>query len=292
MKEDPKSNSLKAILAILLLALIWGSSFILVKKSLVAYSPMQVGALRIFAASLFFSPIFLTRKKYIQKFHWKFFLLAGLAGNLLPALLFSIAGKHLPSALSGMLNAFTPLFTLILGILFFSQKFQTRQTFGIILGLIGCIGLMLGGKDFQLEFNIHALWVVLATFLYGINMHLVKDKLSDLHPLTSTAGIFMAIAPLSLGILYFSGFFDVPLDADHQWSLFAGIALGFFGSALGMLLFNQIIKWTSAIAASSVTYLIPIVALAWGLLDHEAVYFSQIVFMAVLLFGVYQINKK
>jgi len=292
MKEDPKSNPLLSFLAILLLALIWGSSFILVKKSLVAYSPMQVGALRIFSASLFFAPIFLTRIKYIQKTHWKFFLLAGLAGNLFPALLFSIAGKHLPSALSGMLNAFTPLFTLILGILFFSQKFQIRQTFGIILGLVGCVGLMLGGKDFQLDFNVHALWVVLATFLYGINMHLVKDKLSGLHPLTSTAGIFMAIAPLSLGILYFSGFFDVPIDDQHKWSLFSGIALGFFGSALGMLLFNQIIKWTNAIVASSVTYLIPIVALAWGLFDNEAVYLYQIVFMIVLLFGVYQINKK
>lgn len=290
MEEDKQENPLKAFLAILLLAIIWGSSFILVKKSLNAYSPMQVGALRIFSASLFFTPIFLARKKHIQKTHWKFFLLAGLAGNLLPALLFSIAGKHLPSALSGMLNAFTPLFTLILGIIFFAQKFQVRQSFGIILGLVGCLGLMLGGENFHLDFNIHALWVVLATFLYGINMHLVKDKLTDLHPLTSTAGIFMAIAPLSLCILYFAGFFDVPIDEKHRWSLFSGIALGFFGSAVGMLLFNQIIKWTSAIVASSVTYLIPIVALAWGLLDGEAVYFSQIVFMLVLLFGVYQVN--
>jgi drug/metabolite transporter (DMT)-like permease len=289
---ENKSTSLIAFLAIIFLALIWGSSFILVKKSLIGYSPMEVGALRIFAASVFFIPVFLGRKKQIEKSHWKYFLLAGLTGNLFPALLFSLAGQHLTSALSGMLNAFTPLFTLILGVLFFSQKFQVRQAWGIVLGLVGCFGLLIGGKDFHLDFNIHALWVVFATFLYGINMHLVKNKLSNLHPLTSTAGIFITISPFALGILYAAGFFEKPIDQTHFWPLMAGIALGFFGSALGMLLFNQIIKWTNAIVASSVTYLIPIVALSWGLFDGEAVYLSQLFFMLVLLFGVYQVNKK
>jgi drug/metabolite transporter (DMT)-like permease len=292
MNQEHKSTPLLAFLGIILLALIWGSSFILVKKSLIAYSPMEVGALRIFAASMFFIPVFVGRSKHIEKFHWKYFLLAGLTGNLFPALLFSLAGQHLTSALSGMLNAFTPLFTLILGVLFFAQKFQVRQVLGVVLGLIGCIGLLVGGKDFDLDFNVHALWVVLATFLYGINMHLVKNKLSSLHPLTSTAGIFISISPLALGILFAAGFFEKPIDEQHFWPLMAGIALGFFGSALGMLLFNQIIKWTNAIVASSVTYLIPIVALAWGLFDNEAVYLSQLFFMIVLLFGVYQVNKK
>jgi len=159
--------------------------------------------------------------------------------------------------------------------LFYAQHTNWKQIMGIILGLIGCIGLLVAGKSFALDFNIHALWVVLATLLYGINMHIVKTHLSNLHPLTSTSGIFMMIGPIALSILGLSGFFSVPVDDAHIWPLLSGIGLGLLGSAIGMLVFNQIIKWTSAVTASSVTYMIPIVALAWGTLDGESIYFRK-----------------
>ena len=291
MKSSESKSPLIIWLAIIGLALIWGSSFILVKKSLLAYSAMQVGALRIFSATLFFVPFFIQRRKHFLPGQWKYLLIAGLTGNMLPAILFSVAGQHLSSALSGMLNAFTPLFALIIGILFYAQKTNWKQIMGIILGLIGCIGLLVAGKGFDLDFNIHALWVVLATLLYGINMHIVKTHLSNLHPLTSTSGIFMMIGPIALSLLALSGFFSVPVDEAHVWPLISGIGLGLLGSAIGMLVFNQIIKWTSAVIASSVTYLIPIVALAWGTLDGESIYLSQITFMIILLVGIYGINK-
>jgi drug/metabolite transporter (DMT)-like permease len=291
MKSSESKSPLIIWLAIIGLALIWGSSFILVKKSLLAYSAMQVGALRIFSATLFFVPFFIQRRKHFLPGQWKYLLIAGLTGNMLPAILFSVAGQHLSSALSGMLNAFTPLFALIIGILFYAQKTNWKQIMGIILGLIGCIGLLVAGKGFALDFNIHALWVVLATLLYGINMHIVKTHLSNLHPLTSTSGIFMMIGPIALSLLALSGFFSVPMDEAHVWPLISGIGLGLLGSAIGMLVFNQIIKWTSAVIASSVTYMIPIVALAWGTLDGESIYLSQITFMIILLVGIYGINK-
>lgn len=286
-----KSKPLWIILAITGLSLIWGSSFILVKKALGVYSPMQVGALRIFAATVFFFPFFLSRRKHIQKKHWLFLLLAGLTGNFLPAILFSIAGKHLPSAISGMLNAFTPLFTLIIGLTLFGQKFNSKQATGLIIGLVGCLGLLLFGKDLQLDFNIHALWVILATFLYGINLHIVHSKLHDLHPLTSTAGVFMMIGIPAFVTLWGSDFFAVPINQESLWPLLAGITLGIGGSAIAMVIFNQLIKWTDAIVASSVTYIIPIVALGWGLLDGELIFPIQILFMFVLLTGVYMVNK-
>ena len=291
MKSSESKSPLIIWLAIIGLALIWGSSFILVKKSLLAYSAMQVGALRIFSATLFFVPFFIQRRKHFLPGQWKYLFIAGLTGNMLPAILFSVAGQHLSSALSGMLNAFTPLFALIIGILFYTQKTNWKQIMGIILGLIGCIGLLVAGKGFALDFNIHALWVVLATLLYGINMHIVKTHLSNLHPLTSTSGIFMMIGPIALSLLALSGFFSVPMDEAHVWPLISGIGLGLLGSAIGMLVFNQIIKWTSAVIASSVTYMIPIVALAWGTLDGESIYLSQITFMIILLLGIYGINK-
>ncbi len=279
------------ILSIAALSLIWGSSFILVKKALATYSPTQVGALRIFAAAVFFIPVFIYRRKHIQKNHWIFLFLAGLTGNLLPSMLFSIAGKHLPSAISGMLNAFTPLFTLIIGLTLFGQKFNPKQTLGLIIGLVGCLGLLLFGKDLQLDFNIHTLWVILATFLYGINLHIVQSKLSNLHPLTSTSGVFMLIGIPAFFTLLGNGFFEVPVNETTTWPLLAGIGLGIGGSALAMVIFNQLIKWTDAIIASSVTYIIPIVALGWGLLDGESIFPIQIIFMLVLLAGVYLVNK-
>jgi drug/metabolite transporter (DMT)-like permease len=288
MENKQKSPVLLVILAFIALSLIWGSSFILVKKSLAYYSSPQVGALRIFAAFIFFIPVFLKQKHEVKKEHWKSFLLAGLTGNLMPAILFSIAGKHLTSALSGMLNAFTPLFTLIVGILLFKQGFQWRQMIGVALGIIGCFGLIAGGEGFHINFNYHALWVVLATFLYGINSHIVKTKLSGLNPFTSTSGIFMAIGPLSLILLASTGFFSLKID---WWPFLAACFLGVFGSAIAMVLFNQLIKWTSAIVAVSVTYIIPMVAVGWGVLDGEQVYPSQIVAMVVLLIGVYEINR-
>ena len=288
MDNKQKSPVLFIILAFIALSLIWGSSFILVKKSLVYYSSSQVGALRIFAAFIFFIPVFLKQRHEVKKEHWKSFLLAGLTGNLIPAILFSIAGKHLTSALSGMLNAFTPLFTLIVGILIFRQGFQWRQMIGIILGIAGCIGLIAGGEGFNLDFNFHALWVVLATFLYGFNLHIVKTKLSGLNPFTATAGIFMAIGPLSFILLASTGFFAQPIE---WWPFLAACSLGIFGSAIAMVLFNQLIKWTNAIVASSVTYIIPIVAVGWGVFDGEQVYLSQIIAMIVLLIGVYEINQ-
>ncbi|MEY2792110.1 MAG: hypothetical protein RJA76_102 [Bacteroidota bacterium] len=289
--STPKVKSIWIILSIATLSLVWGSSFILVKKALVAYSPTQVGALRIFAAALFFIPIFIFRRKHIQKNHWIFLFLAGLTGNLLPSILFSIAGKHLPSAISGMLNAFTPLFTLIIGLTLFGQKFNPKQTIGLIVGLVGCLGLLLFGKDLQLDFNIHTIWVILATFLYGINLHIVQSKLSDLHPLTSTSGVFMLIGIPAFFTLVGNGFFEVKINSESTWPLLAGIGLGIGGSALAMVVFNQLIKWTDAIIASSVTYIIPIVALGWGLLDGESIYPIQVLFMLVLLAGVYMVNK-
>ncbi len=288
MENKQKSPVLLIFLAITALSLVWGSSFILVKKSLAYYSSPQVGALRIFAAFIFFIPVFLKQRNEIKKEHWKSFLLAGLTGNLMPAILFSIAGKHLTSALSGMLNAFTPLFTLIVGILLFKQGFQWRQVLGIILGILGCFGLIVGGEGFNLDFNYHALWVVLATFLYSINIHILKTRLSGLNPFTSTSGVFMSIGPLALILLVFTGFFEQPIE---WWPFLAACSLGVFGSAIAMVLFNQLIKWTSAIVASSVTYTIPIVAVGWGVFDGEKVYLSQVIAMIVLLIGVYEINR-
>jgi drug/metabolite transporter (DMT)-like permease len=275
-----------------LLALIWGSSFILVKKSLVVFAPAEVGSLRIFAAFCFFLPFFLVNLKKIPFNKFQYFLLAGLLGNLLPAYLFSWAGSKLDSGVSGALNSTTPLFTLIVGAIFFRNKITQRQSIGIVLGFVGALLLILAGSS-GFHVNAYAFLVITATVLYGINLNLTKKFLTGLgiDSFLITTCIFMTIGPIA-GTVLFSGEFLPKLQQDGaiQAMVFA-MLLGVLGSAIAMVLFNRLIQMTSAVLASSVTYLIPIVAILWGVLDGEAILFQHYLGMSVILIGVYLVNK-
>lgn len=275
-----------------LLALIWGSSFILVKKSLVVFAPAEVGSIRIFAAFCFFLPFFLVNLKKIPFNKFQYFLLAGLLGNLLPAYLFSWAGSKLDSGVSGALNSTTPLFTLIVGAIFFRNKITQRQSIGIVLGFVGALLLILAGSS-GFHVNAYAFLVITATVLYGINLNLTKKFLTGLgiDSFLITTCIFMTIGPIA-GTVLFSGDFLPKLQQDGaiQAMVFA-MLLGVLGSAIAMVLFNRLIQMTSAVLASSVTYLIPIVAILWGVLDGEAILFQHYLGMSVILIGVYLVNK-
>lgn len=275
-----------------LLALIWGSSFILVKKSLAVFAPAEVGSIRIFAAFCFFLPFFLVNLKKIPFNKFQYFLLAGLLGNLLPAYLFSWAGSKLDSGVSGALNSTTPLFTLIVGAIFFRNKISQRQSIGIVLGFVGALLLILAGAS-GFHVNAYAFFVIMATLLYGINLNLTKKFLTGLgiDSFLITTCIFMTIGPIA-GTVLFSGDFIPKLQQEGaiQAMVFA-MLLGVLGSAIAMVLFNRLIQMTSAVLASSVTYLIPIVAILWGVLDGEAILFQHYLGMSVILIGVYLVNK-
>ncbi len=285
-------NPLLAWGLLALLAVIWGSSFILVKKSLSIFDAPQVGSLRITAAFLFFLPFFLINLKKIpfQKAH--FFLLVGCLGNLFPAYLFSLAGSKLDSGVSGALNSTTPLFTLIVGGLFFGNKITSKQTAGIILGFVGALLLILAGAK-GLAFNWYALYVILATVFYGLNLNITKKHLTGLNlsPFLITSFIFMTIGPVALVVLFSGDFIEKVQRPEALQPLFYTIILGVMGSAIAMVLFNRLIQMTSAVLASSVTYLIPIVAILWGILDGETIQIQHFLGMGIILVGVYLVNK-
>ena len=275
-----------------LLATIWGSSFILVKKSLSVFDASQVGSLRIVAAFCFFLPFFLINIKKIpfQKSH--LFLIVGCLGTLFPAYLFSLAGSKLDSGVSGALNSTTPLFTLIIGGFFFGSIITKRQIFGIILGFIGALLLILAGAK-GLQFNNYAFYVITATVLYGINLNITKKYITGLNlsPFLITSFIFMTIGPVALVVLFSGDFIDKVQLPEARMPLFYSILLGVLGSAVAMVLFNKLIQATSAVLASSVTYLIPIVAILWGILDGEAIQIQHFIGMGIILVGVYLVNK-
>lgn len=276
-----------------LLAIIWGSSFILVKESLKVFAVPQVGALRIFAAFLFFIPIFIYNFRKIPHQKWGLFFLVGCLGNLFPAFLFALAGSQLDSAVSGALNSTTPLFALIVAALFFGKKITQNQSIGIFLGFLGALTLVLATvKDFaHIQINAYALVVVLATVMYGFNLNITQKYLGGINPLVLTACIFMSIGPIA-GIVLFQGDFIERLQQPAAIMPFIySILLGVLGSAVAMILFNKLLQMTNAILASSVTYLIPIVAIAWGMVSGEQVGVFHVTGMAVILVGVYLVNK-
>ncbi len=280
-----------------LLAIIWGSSFILVKKSGKVFDASQVGSLRIVAAFCFFLPFFLYNIKKIPFKKAHLFFIVGCLGNLFPAYLFALAlaGSKLDSGVSGALNSTTPLFTLIVGGLFFGNKITSHQAFGIILGFVGALLLVVAGAKGSIieNFNGYALYVIAATVLYGFNLNITKKYLTDLDlsPFLITAFIFMTIGPVAIRVLFLGDFLDKVSLPEARNPLIYSMLLGVLGSAVAMVLFNKLIQVTSAVLASSVTYLIPIVAILWGLFDGEALQIQHFVGMGVILVGVYLVNK-
>lgn len=278
---------------LMILAFIWGSSFILMKIGLKSFSSDQAAAIRIFLASLVLLPISLKQIKNIQRKDLKSLLIAGFIGSLFPAFLFMKAETRIDSSLAGMLNSLTPVFTLLVGLLFHKTTFRWLQVVGLSLGLLGATGLILAGDGFQFgTFNNYALFIVLATFFYAISMNQIKSNLAHLSGIQVTSLSFLFIGPVAMVYLLTTNF--APVIAQPGWPvhLLALAALGILGTALAMLMMNSLIRYSSAVAAASVTYVIPIFAIMWGFLDDEKIGLIHLICMALILAGVYLINRK
>jgi drug/metabolite transporter (DMT)-like permease len=277
-----------------LLALVWGSSFILMKKGLVVFSPAEVAAMRICSAGLFMIPLVVPKMKGLTKKQWIWLGISGATGSFLPAFLFTNAQTQLSSGLTGVLNAITPLFVLTIGVIFFRQKALSQQIIGLILGFTGSAVLTLSGNGALGEVNWYALLVIAATFCYGTNLNLIKFKLEGIRPVTITGlslGIFTL--PLLVYLLAYSNLVDHLQYTDGAWLAFSYIMiLGVVGTALALILFNKLVQLSSPIFTSSVTYLIPLVALAWGVVDGEDLRPIHLVAMLIILVGVYITNRR
>ena len=288
-----KKQSLLAWGLLLALAAIWGSSFILIKKALVVYSAGEVGALRIVSAFLFLLPLAIISLKKVKRQHWIVLLCVGFVGSFIPSFLFATAQTKIPSSVAGILNALTPLFTLVLGALLFAQQVVARKFAGVILGFAGCGILIFAGSTGAIDFNAYGLLVVLATLFYSINLNLIKFKLAELGARTITSiSLFMVGPAATIYLVFFTGFTGkVGAVEGSYWALAAVSLLGILGTAIALLLFNQLVKITSPLFTSSVTYIIPMVAVVWGLIDGERLYPGHYLGMAFIISGVYLANK-
>jgi drug/metabolite transporter (DMT)-like permease len=287
------SEKNRSYLLIAVLAIIWGSSFILMKRALDVYTPYQVGAMRVFIAFLALSPVFISRFKTIERSKWKYFFASGFLGNGIPSVLFPLAETRISSALAGMINSLTPIFTLIVGMLLFGMKVGRNRIFGLSIGLLGAILLITGqtGGEGITDANAFALLVVLAAVCYAFSVNILRYKLAATNALTNTAFALLC-AGIPMGIYVFStDFVERTSTIDGAGFSFLCIALlGLLSTAFSTVLFNQLIKSSGALAASSVTYLIPLVAVLWGLYDHEKLGLMHVTGLAAILLGVYIVN--
>ena len=278
---------------LMVLAFIWGSSFILMKIGLKSFSPEQAGALRILLASLALLPLSLRNLKNLKKEDMKSLLIAGFIGSFFPAFLFMKAETQIDSSLAGMLNSLTPVFTLIVGMLFHKTGFRWLQVLGLSLGLTGATGLILAGDGFHLgTVNGYAFYIVLSTCFYAISINQIKAKLPHLTGIQVTSLSFLFIGPVALAYLFTANLQAVAANPSWPVHLVALATLGIVGTALAMLLMNSLIRHSSAVAASSVTYIIPIFAIMWGVLDGEKITLLHLACMGLILTGVYLISRK
>lgn len=284
-----------AIFLLIILSLIWGTSFILIKQGLKVFSPDVVGALRVTAASIFLLPMALPRLRQLkQGDHFKL-LMSGLMGIFFPAFLFAWAQTQLNSSLAGILNTLSPLWTMIIGALFFSQRFRGLAILGIIISFTGTILLALSRSGNAITgFNLYALLIVAACALYGANLNWVKFKIHDLGSLTITSVSLLFIGPLAAIYLFgFTNFTTVLTTEPGAWKAFGFIALlALMSTAIANLLFIKLLSISTPLFASSVTYIMPIVAVMWGVLDGEKLLVGHFIGMAAILGGVYLANKK
>lgn len=278
---------------LMVLAFIWGSSFILMKIGLKSFSNEQAASIRIFLASLVLLPLSIKHLNKLKREDLKSLLIAGFIGSLFPAFLFTKAQTRIDSSLAGMLNSLTPVFTLIVGILFHKTEFKWLQVAGLFLGLVGASGLILAGSGLKIEsINSYAFYIVLATSFYAISVNQIKSKLTHLNGIQVTSLSFLFIGPVALIYLLTTDFNPVIQSADWQIHLAALAALGIIGTAAAMLLMNSLIRYSSAVTASSVTYIIPAFAIMWGILDGEKITIIHLLCMALILAGVYLINLR
>ncbi len=290
---NTKNNTLTSWVILISLALVWGSSFILIKKSLLYFSATEVGMLRVVLSFLFLLPVAFLHVRTISKKYFLYLTLSGFIGSLIPALLFAKAQTVIDSGLAGTLNSLTPLFTLLLGILFFRLQTRWYNILGVLIALVGTIALIYFSSDTGFAFNFkYAILVILATICYAFNVNFIKVFLKELKSIVITTFSFFYIGiPLTIYVIFFS---EIPhkllTDTTTHTGLGYLLILSIAGTGLALIFFNNLIKISSPVFASSVTYLIPVVAIIWALVDGETFHWLYFICFLLILTGIFLVN--
>lgn len=290
------NNNQQKWIYLIILSIIWGSSFILIKKGLVGLSPIELGSLRIIFTSVFLFIFGFSSLKTIAKKNWFWIFISGFLGTFFPSFLFAYAETEVDSGIVSILNSLVPLNTILFGLAVFKIASTRRQILGVIVGFIGTAILIANGAKLNPDQNyLYAGFVILSTMMYAININIIKKYLQDEKPMAIATGGFAAIIiPALLVILFTTDFFTTTLfDTDTSLiPIFYVVILALFGTALAKVMFNKLVQIATPVFASSVTYLMTLVAVLWGVIDGEKISLIQFLGGVIILSGVYLANKK
>ena len=289
------SDNNKKWVYLILLSIIWGSSYILIKKTLIGVSPLQLGSLRVIFTTMVLFILGFSSLKKIPKDKWKWIILTGYIGSFFPSFFFAFAQTEIDSGVAAILNSLTPLATLIIGVVFYKFIIDSKQILGVIIGLFGSFLLIYEGSTINPDQNfLFVGFIITASVCYATSVNMLKAHLQDVPAVSIALGNFLCILPPALIILFYSGFMNINVieSPKVQNALFYIIVLSVFGSAFAKILFNKFVQIASPVFASSVTYTLPVVAVMWGLLDGETINFRQILATIVILIGVYFANRR
>lgn len=264
------------------------------KKGLNGLTPIEVGVFRMLFTSCFLVIVGFRSLRKIERRHWIYIFITAALGTFIPVFLFAYAIQGIDSSIASILNSLTPFNTFIVGMLIFGLKVKRNQVTGILIGLIGTVMLIISGATLNPDQNYwYAILVIISSIGYGFNVNIVKKYLSDLPALSITTGNFVVLIIPAFLVLYFSGFSDTfEYNEITQSSLGYILILAVFGTGIAKVMFNKLIQISSPIFSTSVTYLIPIVAVIWGLIDGEKLSVVQIIAGCIILLGVYLVNSK
>jgi len=276
-----------------LLSIVWGSSFILIKKGLLGLSALQVGSFRIIFAGLFLTLIGFKSLIKLTPNQWKWIVISGFLGSFFPVYLLAFAETEIDSAIASILNASTPLMALIFGVLFFGAFLTQNKVIGVIVGFIGAIALVLSGASINPDQNyFYSGLVIIAASCYALNVNILKKYMQDISPLGIAAGNFFVLLLPAFLILIFSGFFETNIaTSSMQTSIWYVAILGIIGTGIAMIIFNKLVQISDPVFTTSVTYTIPVVALGWGILDGEVFSIAQLMSASLILVGVFIVNR-
>ena len=281
-------------LIFILLSIIWGSSFIMMKEGLLKLTAFQVASLRIVFAGIVLLPWAIKSVKQVPASKLGIIFISGVLGSLLPAYLFCVAVLGIDVALAGTLNSLTPIFVIITGALFFSAKTAAKKILGICIAFTGSMLLLISkGHLHESQNLLYVSYVVLATICYGFNVNMVHKHLHHIGSLQIASLALTLNAIPALIVLFFTGYFSLPLqDAGILYSTGHAAMLGILGTAIASVIFYMLIKRAGAVFSSMVTYGIPIIANIWGVIYGEEVGWKQFGCLALILAGVYIANRK
>ena len=279
---------------LIILSVIWGSSYILIKKGLTGLTPVQLGSLRVIITTVLIAPIGYNKIKHIPKNKMKWVAVSAFVGSFFPAYLFAFAETEISSSVTAVMVSLTPLFTLLISVIIFGEELLKKQVIGVIIGFLGIV-VLINNELLSSSFNLlYVMFIVLAAFCYAVNANLLKYKLPNIPALGIVFMSFLFMFIPAFIVLFFSEFpfSDFTSDPLILESIIYIVILALFGTAIAKVMYIKLLAISTPVFSVSTTYLMPVVAIFWGLLDGEEFKLTQFIGTSIILLGVYLVTKK